>query len=184
MAIILNGVDGGYNTIQEAIDAASENDTITLETGTYSGNFNVNKNGLTIAAAEGAVVVIEGTFKTDNGITGSVAEFMETTTPANTGSGAGITVSADSVTLSNIKIDSFYTGIDIGNGVDGLTVEAVIIEDTRNGIRKGSGAAVTDLTITGGEIRDSFIGIYFAKDGASGLTSPTRASTPRPCRMR
>ena len=38
-----------------------------------------------------------------------------------------------------------------------------------NGIRKGSGAQVTDLDLIGGEIRDSYIGMYLAKETADGL---------------
>jgi hypothetical protein len=164
--IFLVGGGSEYATIQDAITAAADGDTIYIAEGTYTGNIVVNKEVTIVGIGE---VVLEGTFKTDNGITGSVADHLKTATSYGGGAGTGISIEADNVTISNIKIDSYLSGINLGHGINNVTVENVTIEDVVNGIRKGSGAQVTGFDLIGGTIRDSYIGIYFAKETATGL---------------
>ena len=49
-------VPGDYATIQEAVDAAVEGDTILVATGTYDGFFLDTKIGITLQAEPGAVI--------------------------------------------------------------------------------------------------------------------------------
>lgn len=59
MAILEVG-PGGYGTIQLAVDAASDGDTIVVAAGVYVEQVVVNgRNNLTIVAAEGAQVTIQ-----------------------------------------------------------------------------------------------------------------------------
>ncbi len=150
---------------------AAAGDTILVAAGTYAGGFTVDENNVTIIGSEPGVV-IQGTFKTDNGsFAGSVSDFLKTpgSIGYSTASGTALTVAADNVTIENLKIDSFNVGINLGNGVDNVTIKDVIVEDTVNGIRKGTGAQVTGLDLIDGEIRDSYIGMYLAKETANGL---------------
>ncbi|MEP4469253.1 MAG: hypothetical protein ABJ060_02910 [Bauldia litoralis] len=148
-------------SIQEAIDAAAAGDTIHIGAGTFAENLVIDKE-LTIIGA-GEATVIQGTLKTDNGIGGSVADFMKVAELGNLGSGIGVSVAADNVTLQNLKIDSFATGINLGT-VDNVVLDGVVIEDTNVGVRKGNAAEVNGFEMTGGEIRDSFIGMYLSKE--------------------
>ncbi|MCW5733123.1 MAG: hypothetical protein KIS73_03320 [Enhydrobacter sp.] len=156
--------NGGYETIQEAIDASVGGETIMISAGTYAGNVNINKSVTLVGVGDAEDVIIQGTFKSANGITGSVADFMRSAAAYASTGGTGLTVSADNVTIENLTITSFVSGIDLGNGVDHTTIEGVIVDGTVNGIRKGNSAEVTDLAVIGGEIRDGVHGVYFARE--------------------
>ncbi len=167
---------GGFATIQDALDAAGPGDTILLAPGEYDGNFTVSVEGLTIKGigAPGSVVIL-GTFEADNAITGDVTTFLETASGYSSASGTGITIAADGVTLDNITIDGFATGIDIGDGTDALTVSGVDITNGVYGINKGAAADANDVVIDGSSLEDLYIGIIYQKavgaDGrADGLT--------------
>ena len=99
----------------------------------------------------------------------SVADYLKTaTTNYTSGSGVGITINADDVTIQNLTVRSYQTGIQLGTSENTL-LDDVTINGTVNGIRKGTGAAVTDLDILGGLIEDSYIGMYISKETADGL---------------
>ena len=148
--------------------AAGDVVLVAAAAGGYSGNFSVGVNGVTIKGAETGVEIV-GTFKSANGITGSVGEYLKTATGYITTGDRGLTIAADNVTIDNLKIDGAYTGIELGNGAEHTTIRDVTIEDAVNGVRKGTGAQVTDLDIIRGEIRDSYIGMYLSKETADGL---------------
>ncbi|MDQ0327671.1 hypothetical protein J2R99_003571, partial [Rhodopseudomonas julia] len=161
--------DSEYATIQSAIDAAEDGDTILVQKGTYTENVVINKD-ITLAGAEDGVV-IEGTFHEDNDIApdDSLEEFFaETKSYAGT-SGAGITVQASGATIQNVEIHDFYTGIELANGASDLLIQDVDISAVGNGIRKGTEATIDNVDIVGGSISDGHIGIYFAK-----TTDPTK----------
>jgi T1SS-143 domain-containing protein len=164
--------DGAYSTIGAALTAAnaiSGHVAILVVAGTYNENVSITRADTAIIG-QGDGTVIQGTFRADNGgFAGATADWLKTAAGYSPNSGAGVTIAADDVTVQGLKIDGFYVGIDLANGTDGARVEGVTIEDTVNGILKGSGAAVSDFELFGGTIADSYIGIYFAKDTASGL---------------
>lgn len=54
------GTGKTYETIQDAIDKASEGDTIEVYSGTYNEDLNINKNNLVLRSATGATVKIKG----------------------------------------------------------------------------------------------------------------------------
>ncbi|MDB5432933.1 MAG: type secretion C-terminal target domain, partial [Caulobacter sp.] len=161
--------NGGYATIQAAIDAAHSGDTIVVGAGVYNEKLVITTSDLHLIAS--GDVTLHGTFKSDNGLADgdSVADFLATATSYLTNSGRGINVNADNVTIDGFKVDGFDTGLNMENGVDGLTLNNMQFTDTTQAIFKGTSATISGLTINGGSITDSYIGIYFAK--ATGLAN-------------
>jgi Ca2+-binding RTX toxin-like protein len=162
---------GSYTTIQAAIDAASAGDTILIGAGTYNENVTVNKDGLTLIGA-GDSTIIHGTFKSDNGIAdGGVAAFLESGAAYVQTAGRGVNISADHVTLQDLKIDGFVYGIGLNDGTDHTAIDNVDITDSLVGMHKGTTDGITDLMVNGGSISDGLIGIDFDKTTASGATT-------------
>jgi VCBS repeat-containing protein len=156
---------GGFATIQDAIDAASAGDTILIAEGTYSENVLVNKDGLTITGVGN--VVLEGTFKTDNGIVGDVNTHLETAVAYDGGAGAAFSVSGSNVTFNNIDISSFHTGVLINGDITGLTLNDVNVSDGIFGLTKElDNASVDGLTINDGSFTHLHIGVDLSKNPA------------------
>jgi len=155
---------GAFKTLAEAIAiATTTGDTIKLADGVYSGNFSITTEGLTIEANAGATdVVVKGSFKSDNGIASGtvVGDWLETAASYNGNAGAAFSVAADDVTIRNITIAEYRTGIDLKSN-DGLTVENVDLVENIFGVYKETGQAdVTNFEMTGGTISGGYIGIY------------------------
>ena len=138
--------------------------TIYVTAGTYNENVAITRDDIKLIG-DGDTTVIAGALKTANNITGSVADFLETTS-VNSTAGIGVSVAGDNVTIESVKITSFNTGIGLNADIDGLTLRDVTIDGVVDGIRKGSAADVTNLTITGGVISDGGYGISFYKTTA------------------
>ena len=171
--ILLVGAGSDYITIQSAIDAAASGDTIMIADGAYHENTTIATAGLTIAAA-GANAVIEGSFKTDNGVAdGGVAAFLQTAASYTGISGVGVTIAADNVTIQGLKIDGFTNAMKFADGAttDATTLSNLTVTDSVVGLEKGTTANVTNLTMTGGSISDGYIGIDFAKSTTVGEQS-------------
>ncbi|HYE29346.1 MAG TPA: hypothetical protein VEA61_14090, partial [Allosphingosinicella sp.] len=140
-----NSTIGSYATIQEAVNAAEDGDTIVVPAGTYTELVTVNKDvtilgpnaGVSGTTPRGSEAVIDGGFymhaagATLDGLLifggGSLA-----------GNPAGIYVDADNVTLTNLIVQSdgtVGTGIltPYNGGVTGLVLSNSRIDDWTNG---------------------------------------------------
>jgi len=166
--VYIQGQDGVYSTIQQAIEHAAANDTIIVGPGIYNENVNVHVAGLTITGS-GISTIIHGTFKSDNGIAdGGVAAFLEAGNPYTQTAGRGIEIAANNVTIQNLKIDGFTYGVDLSDGTSGTTISGVDIADSLVGIKKGTTASISNLHVTNGSISDGLIGIDFDKSTTVG----------------
>ncbi|HEY0130408.1 MAG TPA: hypothetical protein VGB57_03310, partial [Allosphingosinicella sp.] len=142
--------NGGYATIQEAIDAASNGDTILVASGTYTENLDVNKDvtilgpnrgvaGTGTRAAEAVIdgqIVINAAGATLDGfrLVGDAAGPLGTT---------AVEVKANNFTLSNSVLDGsgdfaifvgLVTGLDIGrNLIRGYSIGAYVAGGNTSG---------------------------------------------------
>jgi VCBS repeat-containing protein len=156
--------NGGYATIGAALAAAVSGDTLLIAPGTYNENVVVNTANLTIKGAA-AGVVIHGSFKSDNGIAdGGVATFLKSGAGYTQTAGSGIAINADNVSISNVQIDGFTYGVNLGDGVDFASVSNVSFTDNLVGIKKGTTADITNFSLTQSSITDGLMGIDFDKD--------------------
>ena len=118
---------GASGSIQNGVDVASTGANIDVSAGTYDGGINVNKQGLTLTGATGAVIDV----------------LPATGTPLN-----GINVNANDVTVQGFEIAGEITGsyltyafdntvsrgIAVSNGVTNFTITDNNIHNVRNGV--------------------------------------------------
>jgi hypothetical protein len=168
--------DLGYESIQEAIDDASEGDTINVAAGTYHENFIVDVEGLTIqgpnnilggddssrtaeAVVEGSVrveadnVTVKGFYIDGTNVTQTTNLTMRGILVANTNARAN-------VTIENNVIENWATGVSLAGGntfgwVDGATITGNLFID--NGI--GSTENVNDLSVTNNVFDNGGVGL-------------------------
>jgi Ca2+-binding RTX toxin-like protein len=157
---------GTFDSIQDAVDAAGTDYRVQVGAGTYSENVVVGVNGLTIVGEPGAV--LQGTFLSDNSVSGPLNEWLKTQTSYNGGAGNGLTINADGVTITGLTIRAFTQGIVLGDGSDGTTLDEVVLQSNFTGIHKPGTAAVTDFTMLGGSISDGHLGMDIVRAPASG----------------
>lgn len=168
-SFLLVGGEGGFASLQDALDAAEAGDTI-LVTGTHSGNFTVDTDNISIVGVGDAV--IQGNFASINGITGSVADWLQTAPGYSGAAGNGLTISASHVSIKGLAIDGYVHAVQLGNGISDVTLEDLDITGSVVGYDKGTAATISDVDIVGGSIVDSYIGIDFAKaNGSAGMAS-------------
>jgi Right handed beta helix region len=123
---ILN-VPADYPTIQSAINAASNGDTVLVTPGTYVENINFSGKGITLTSSNGAAATI-----IDGNHNGSVVTFNHSETPTSVltgftirngyldgGEGAGIHIWAASPTITNNVITGNHAADGIGIYVNG-----------------------------------------------------------------
>jgi Ca2+-binding RTX toxin-like protein len=153
---------GTFTTIQAAVDAAVNGDTILVGAGTYDP-FTVDVD-VTIRGI--GAVTIEGTFRDinpiPNGVT--VGEWLQTATSYNGNGGVGATIAADGVTLQNLTFNDLYSGVSIGNS-NGLTLTNLNVSNSVNGVVKAGNTVASNFTMTGGTISDGYHGFIVESNG-------------------
>jgi hypothetical protein len=176
--ILLVG-NGGFSTIQAAIDEAQNGDTILIASSatSYAGAV-VNKSGITIMGESEAGVVIEGN---DTGI--------------------GLKIVADNVEIASLTVKNFLHGIQIGDtyatqpgggnetrtgikitdvsSIDNGPSAPINVDVFSTGLNVGEFVNVSNVTITNSSFDGNWFGMYLA-NGAATNTAPgddARAST-------
>jgi Ca2+-binding RTX toxin-like protein len=156
-----------------ALANVGEDGKIKLADGTYSGNFVINKDGVTLESLSGdeTAVVLKGSFKTDNSISsGTVADYLKTATGYSGTAGAGISVQADDVSIKGITIREYRTGVDLRSN-SGLTIDNVVFDENIHGVYKETGSAVvTGFTLINSHFEDGYQGVII-NAGTSAATS-------------
>jgi len=113
-------VPDDYDTIQKAIDNASEGDTIHVETGNYTEALNINVRNLTVQAVDSENNTIDATEEND---TAHIATEDNTTYSAH--------ITADDVTFSGFLVSGGESGIVVEDS-NNVTVSDTVTEKHKN----------------------------------------------------
>jgi Ca2+-binding RTX toxin-like protein len=185
---------GGFATIQDAVDAAEDGDTILIGSGTFTGDVN-NATGKALSfVGQGAATIIEGMFNVEGTLAGALT-FKDLTINA-TGEQYGIrasvisdggSLSLDGVAISGAALNGlFYGHPDNSNSTNvaeaGEILESISIVDstfTSNGAANGGGSGAVnlfgfdgDLTVTGNTFTGGGFGKAFSVVGLGRPASP------------
>lgn len=127
--------------IQAGVNASDAGDILWVSDGTFNENVTVDK-ALTING--------DGT--------------TNTTTLMGTGSGNGITVAADNVSLNGMIVDNFNYGVTTSGDVANLSIDDILARNNTVGFRVGNASSIDGLTITNSGFNNNRFGMYLAKD--------------------
>jgi len=189
-------VPTNFPTIQSAINAASSGDTVLVAPGTYVENINFSGKAITLTSSSGpAVTIIDGNHN------GTVVTFNHSETASSVlsgftiqnglqdgGSGAGITVSSASPTITSNIIARNHAAVAIGiyvNGGSPLIANNTITNNDQNGAGDGGtggggiGILGTNTTPSNPQIINNTItNNSLAVGGSGGGISVTYFSSP------
>ncbi|MEM5491500.1 right-handed parallel beta-helix repeat-containing protein [Hoeflea sp. AS16] len=157
-------------SIQEAIENASDGDTILVKAGTYNENLVIDK-AVTLMSADGpGAAVIEGTLLDDLHVPAGTGldEFLEANHPTGYSAGNGIAINASNVTLDGFTVTGYSVGVALGSST-GVSIINNVFTDNVGGIRKGTGSDVTNVTINGNTFTNGLYGMnIYAASNESG----------------
>lgn len=149
-----------FSTIQDAINAASEGDTIDILDGTYTqtSSLNLNKDNISIVGESESNTIIDVTgisASNQNAIIWNNNDVtLKTITLQGPSTHFGIKISgANNPILENVTVkDSKKTGVDL-NGVNGGSITDVTVTGTTNGFGinmvDSNNLTLTDITTSG-----------------------------------
>jgi Ca2+-binding RTX toxin-like protein len=165
MAIILVGEDREFQSIQAAIDAASDGDTIIIDAGTYDESPVVNKS-LTIQGAQAGTPGTSRDPANSAGETNITGEFSITAAGDVTIDGVRIVNDATGGAPSVDVISTGETGHTITNSIIFSTVQGGNQNDIAIAVRPGSTGTVT---ITDNAISGTFMNAFSTASFQSGI---------------
>ena len=156
LCVDATGAGGCYTTIQDAVNAASDGDTINIVAGTYVENVTVNKSVTLAGAGIGNTIVMPATSSPGCGTPSSLCG-------SSTGASNIFLIQANNVVIHDLTADgdnpSLTSGI-VKNGAD-LDARNGIIEDYYSGTWQG-------LTVYNVEMKNIYLrGIYPSTNDAS-----------------
>ncbi|HYG47042.1 MAG TPA: M10 family metallopeptidase C-terminal domain-containing protein [Allosphingosinicella sp.] len=140
--------NGGYASIQAAIDASSDGDTIYVASGSYAENVNVNKDvtilgpnqGIAGTGARGAEAIIDG--QVTISVAGVTIDGVEIAGAAPGSLGAtGVEIFGNDFALTNSVLDGSGDTALIVSGVTGLDISNNLVSGYSIGAYVAAGAA-------------------------------------------
>jgi Ca2+-binding RTX toxin-like protein len=198
-AILLVG-NGGYTSIQDAIDAAANGDTILVAPGIYAEDLALDVAVNIIGISGDASDVTIGSVRIGSGLTGAGAltiEIANITVDADQGSAASGVVYAGSydgtsnalagLTLDNLDVSGFaQTGIVVNGGGSGFVAEVTDVNVSDSGATGTSGGtggitffeflgdvAFNGVSVEGNSVNaDHGIQIAGFRDSDNGISAP------------
>jgi parallel beta-helix repeat protein len=161
---------GATTRIQEGVNLVSGS-IVNVTAGTYNENVVIN-TPLTLQGAGNTTILTPLSACSGNGITinanNTIVKNLKVTNYTY-----GIVVAGSSVELNTIEsVSNCVAGIELGNGINGLTVKnSKINSNTQIGIRAGTTAQMSNITIDNCEVKGNLLqGMYIAAT-ASGSNS-------------
>lgn len=113
-----------FTTVQEALDVADLNDTIYIKNGTYNEQIDVDVAGLTLVGQSTGSTVI--TYNSGDTVTVSAENVtlinLKCVASAETGNGAGLYASAPGTTVKECYLDGKYAGLRTASGIRNVNV--------------------------------------------------------------
>jgi hypothetical protein len=151
-------VRGDYDTIQEAIDAASDGDTIMVEAGEYDAFTVDGKANINIISTEGATVT-----------TTVYVEGVDVWVMAAVNASTNINIEGINFDGTDVHIDGYILGIlyaDSTGSIADLTVENFLDGLLGAGVAITGDAGTSTVEMTGCTTSNNIIGIYFFGDSS------------------
>ncbi|MDI6752663.1 MAG: DUF1565 domain-containing protein, partial [bacterium] len=163
-----------YSTIQEAIDAAANGDTVLVNNGTYLENINFNGKAITVQSINGTSTIIDGnangsvvTFSTNEGANSVLVGF--TITNGSATYGGGIYCYFSSPTITNCLISGNLADYDDG-GIYCYWYSSPMITNCFIGSNSASyGGGIHCSGSSSPTITNCFIGSNSADNGGGGI---------------
>ncbi|MEK7146232.1 MAG: right-handed parallel beta-helix repeat-containing protein [Patescibacteria group bacterium] len=149
-------VPANHSSIQSAINASNDGDTICVEAGTYYENLVMDGRTINLQSLDGADVTtldgmdIASTISVLNGSNGLIDGFTIQNGYDGFGLGGGIAIDGSSPTVQHSRITSnTFNGIDITNNSNPIIQNSVISDNMFNGVHvtDSSEPTLNNLTI-------------------------------------